>query len=94
MAHSKNSLPFKTPVLKIVEEIVLSYNTTDACNITFAGTPWEEGDRIITTSFEHPVLVGPINRTPDYHGVGVKIVPIPSIFTEAYTVGDVLSMFF
>lgn len=36
------------------DEIVLSYNTTDACNITFAGTPWESGDRIITTSWEHP----------------------------------------
>jgi selenocysteine lyase/cysteine desulfurase len=34
------------------DEIVLSYNTTDACNMTFAGTPWEQGDRIITTSFD------------------------------------------
>jgi selenocysteine lyase/cysteine desulfurase len=75
------------------EEIVLSYNTTDACNITFAGTPWEEGDRIITTSFEHPALVGPINWARDYHGVEVRIVPIPSNFTDTYTVGDVLAMF-
>ena len=34
-------------------EIVLSYNTTDACNLIISGTPWEPGDRIVTTSFEH-----------------------------------------
>ena len=74
------------------DEIVLSYNTTDACNIIFAGTPWEAGDYIITTSFEHPALVGPINWALDYHGVEVKILPIPSHFTDTYTVDDVLEM--
>ena len=33
------------------DEIVLSYNTTDACNLIFAGTPWNPGDRIITTQW-------------------------------------------
>ena len=75
------------------DEIVLSYNTTDACNITFAGTPWKSGDRIITTSWEHPALVGPINWARDYHGVEVSIVNLPSNFTDSITVDDVLGLF-
>jgi isopenicillin-N epimerase len=75
------------------EEIVLSYNTTDACNIIFAGTPWKPGDRIITTHWEHPALVGPINWARDYHDVEVSIVGLPSNFTDSITVDDVLSLF-
>lgn len=65
-------------------EIVLSYNTTDACNLIFAGIPWQAGDRIITTTFEHPALAGPIAWARDYHGVAVEwldtlsISPLPS----------------
>lgn len=75
------------------DEIVLSYNTTDACNLIFAGTPWEPGDRIITTHWEHPALVGPINWARDYRGVEVKIIGLPSNFTDTITVGDVLGLF-
>lgn len=75
------------------DEIMLSYNTTDACNLIFAGTPWKEGDRIITTSLEHPALTGPIAWARDYHGVQVKIIDIPSNFTATITVDDVLGWF-
>jgi selenocysteine lyase/cysteine desulfurase len=75
------------------DEIVLSYNTTDACNLIFAGTPWQAGDRIVTTSFEHPALNGPIAWARDYHGVEVVIVDIPSNFTPDTTVDDVLGWF-
>ncbi|UHD14950.1 aminotransferase class V-fold PLP-dependent enzyme [Thiocapsa bogorovii] len=75
------------------DEIVLSYNTTDACNLIFAGTPWKPGDRIVTTSFEHPALAGPIAWARDYHGVEVVIVDIPSNFTAAITVDEVLDWF-
>jgi isopenicillin-N epimerase len=74
-------------------EIVLSYNTTDACNIIFAGTPWKPGDRIITTHWEHPALVGPINWARDYHDVEVSIVGLPSNFTDSMTVKDVINLF-
>ena len=47
----------------------LSYNTTDACNLIFSGTPWNPGDRIITTSMEHHAIIGPIAWARDYHGV-------------------------
>ncbi|WP_295587185.1 aminotransferase class V-fold PLP-dependent enzyme [uncultured Lamprocystis sp.] len=75
------------------DEIVLSYNTTDACNLIFAGTPWQPGDRIITTSFEHPALAGPIAWARDYHGVAVEMIDIPSNFTADITVDDVLDWF-
>jgi selenocysteine lyase/cysteine desulfurase len=75
------------------DEIVLSYNTTDACNLIFAGTPWQPGDRIITTTFEHPALAGPIAWARDYMGVEVRIIDIPSSFTAQHTVADVLYWF-
>jgi len=74
-------------------EIVLSYNTTDACNLIFAGTPWRPGDRIVTTNLEHPALNGPIAWARDYHGVEVVMVDIPSNFTASITVAEVLSWF-
>ncbi len=75
------------------DEIVLSYNTTDGCNMIFAGTPWEPGDRIVTTHWEHPALVGPINWARDYNGVDVKVVALPSNFVDTITVEDVLDVF-
>ncbi len=75
------------------DEIVLSYNTTDACNLIFAGTPWKPGDRIITTTFEHPAIAGPVAWARDYHGVDVSIIDIPSNFASTITVAEVLSWF-
>jgi len=74
-------------------EIVLSYNTTDACNLIFSGTPWQPGDRIVTTSFEHPAMMGPVAWARDYHGVQVVVIDIPSNFTADITVNDVLGWF-
>ena len=75
------------------DEIVLSYNTTDACAMVFAGTPWRPGDRIVTTTFEHPALAGPIAWARDNRGVDVTLVDIPSRLTPDHTVDDVLAWF-
>ena len=75
------------------DEITLSYNTTDACNLIFSGTPWNSGDRIITTSMEHNALIGPIAWARDYHGVQVVNIEIPSNFVSSITVPQVLSWF-
>jgi len=74
-------------------EIVLSYNTTDACNLIFAGTPWQERDRIVTTHWEHNAMAGPMAWARDYHKVDVSIVELPSNFTAAMTVAEVLELF-
>lgn len=75
------------------DEIVLSYNTTDAANLIFAGTPWNPGDRIITTHWEHPALTGPIAWARDQFGAEVREVGLPSQFTAAITRADVLDLF-
>ncbi len=56
------------------DEIFLSYNTTDALNLIFSGTPWNPGDRIVTTNWEHAAAEGPIAWARDYHGVAVANV--------------------
>ena len=76
------------------DEIVLSYNTTDACNLIFAGIPWNPGDRIITTHWEHPALNGPINWAHDYHKVDVQIVELPSNFPSTMTPTELLNTYF
>ncbi len=75
------------------EEIVLSYDTTDACNLIFAGTPWSRGDRIVTTSMEHPALNGPMAWARDHHGVELVVIDIPSRFDVNKTVEEVVSWF-
>ena len=77
------------------DEIVLSYNTTDGCNMVFAGTPWREGDRIVTTNLEHPAMLGPIRWARDYRGVEVVVVAVSSHFAEndKMTVADAVALF-
>lgn len=76
-------------------EVILTYNTTDGCNLVFAGTPWQPGDRIITTSFEHPALTGPIAWARDTHGVEVVTIDMGQVtpFTADMGVGDILDLF-
>ena len=77
------------------DEIVLSYNTSDACNMIFAGTPWQPGDRIVTTNLEHPAMLGPIRWARDYQGVEVVVVPVSKEFNDndAITVADAVALF-
>ncbi len=72
-------------------EICISYDTTDAANLIFAGTPWNPGDRIITTSFEHPAFAGPLAWVRDYMGVEVVVIPMQSNWTVG--VPELLSWF-
>jgi selenocysteine lyase/cysteine desulfurase len=75
------------------DEIVLSYDTTDACNLIFAGTPWAPGDRIVTTSMEHLALQGPMAWARDHHGVQLAVIDIPSTFSSRRTVEEVVGWF-
>ncbi|MFI5330061.1 MAG: aminotransferase class V-fold PLP-dependent enzyme [Desulfobaccales bacterium] len=75
------------------DEILLDYNTTDACNLIFAGTPWNKGDRIICTQWEHAAMTGPIAWARDYFDVEVRIVTLPTNFTKNISVQDVVDAF-
>lgn len=75
------------------DEIILSYDTTDAMNWIFNGTPWNPGDRIVTTQMEHPAGNGPMAFVRDYRGVNLVSIDIPSNFTSNITVPQVVSWF-
>lgn len=60
-----------------VEEIVMSYNTTDGMNKILAGVELEAGDEIISTNHEHPGGNGPMNLLARRKGVVIKRVELP-----------------
>ncbi|WOI58012.1 aminotransferase class V-fold PLP-dependent enzyme [Palleronia sp. LCG004] len=75
------------------EEIMLSYNTSDGCNIVIGGTPWQPGDRIVTTNLEHSGMLNPIRWARDTHDVEVEVVTIPKTVDASMTVDDILALF-
>lgn len=60
-----------------VEEIVMSYNTTDGMNKILAGVELQAGDEIISTNHEHPGGNGPMNLLAWRKGVVIKRVELP-----------------
>jgi isopenicillin-N epimerase len=75
------------------DEIVLTYNTTDGCNLVIGGIPWKAGDRIVVTNLEHNGMMGAVRWAADHHGVKIVTVPLPSRTTSDVTVDDILSLF-
>jgi selenocysteine lyase/cysteine desulfurase len=60
-----------------LDEIILSYNTSDAFNQIFTGIKWNAGDRIVTTNMEHPCGEGAIAWAREMFGVTQSVVDIP-----------------
>jgi selenocysteine lyase/cysteine desulfurase len=60
-----------------VDEIVMSYNTTDGMNKILAGLVLQPGDEIVTTNHEHPGANGPMNLLAQRYGVVIKRVALP-----------------
>lgn len=60
-----------------VEEIVMSYNTTDGMNKILAGVELNAGDEILTTNHEHPGGIGPMNILKFRRGVIVTPLALP-----------------
>jgi L-cysteine/cystine lyase len=58
------------------KRIALTHATTDGMNIAALAVDWREGDRVVTTSLEHPGLLGPLRVLRDRRGVELKIVDI------------------
>ena len=75
------------------DEIVLSYNTSDALLLVFSGTPWQPGDRVVTTNLEHSAMLNPLRWARDYHGVDVSVVQLPANFGSEITLDEVLALF-
>lgn len=60
-----------------LEEIVMSYNTTDGMNKILAGVELNAGDEILTTNHEHPGGNGPMNLLKHRRGVTITVLPMP-----------------
>ena len=56
--------------------IALTHATTDGMNIAAGAVDWREGDRVVTTSLEHPGLLGPLRVLRDRRGVDLAIADI------------------
>ena len=58
------------------DDIALTHSTTDGINLVLSSLPWAAGDRVITTSHEHPGLLGPLQSLRDRLGVVIEKVDI------------------
>ena len=57
-------------------DIALTHSTTDGINAVVASLPLRTGDRVLTTSHEHPGGVGPLLALRDRLGVEVERVDV------------------
>lgn len=60
-----------------LDEIVMSYNTTDGMNKILAGVELNAGDEILTTNHEHPGGIGPMNILRYRKGVTITTLNLP-----------------
>ena len=57
-------------------EIAISHNTTDGMNIGIWSLPWQPGDRVVTTTLEHPGALLPLYLLHRRFGVDVTFAEI------------------
>jgi L-cysteine/cystine lyase len=57
-------------------EIAISHNTTDGMNIGAWSLPWQPGDRVVTTTLEHPGALLPLYLLHSRFGVEVDFADI------------------
>jgi L-cysteine/cystine lyase len=53
-------------------DIALTHSTTEGINLVLSSLPWEPGDRVLTTTQEHPGVTGPLQSLRDRRGVIVE----------------------
>ena len=52
-------------------DIALTHSTTDGINLVLSSIPWRSGDRVLTTTAEHPGVLGPLQAIRDRYGIEV-----------------------
>lgn len=57
-------------------DIALTHSTTDGINLALGAMDWRPGDRILTTSQEHPGVLGPLAALRARFGVEVEQIEI------------------
>src|SRR5690349_62248 len=56
------------------EQVALTGSTSEGVGLVCAGLPWSPGDEVVTTTEEHPGLLGPLDSLHRRHGVAVRRV--------------------
>ena len=57
-------------------DIALTHSTTDGMNLAISALPWAPGDRVVTSSHEHPGGLGPLWALRDRLGIEIEVVDI------------------
>ncbi len=57
------------------DEVALTSSTTHGIGLVCAGLDWSGGGEVVTTTEEHPGLLGPLDELAQRHGVVVRAVP-------------------
>jgi L-cysteine/cystine lyase len=68
-----------------VDDIALGHSTTDGVNAGVWSIDWAAGDRVVTTSGEHPAVLGPLVQLRDRRGVELVFVDADPDGEEAAT---------
>ncbi len=58
------------------DDIALTHSTTDGVNAAVSSLPWRAGDRVLTTTHEHPGGMGPLLALRERMGVEVELVDV------------------
>ncbi len=59
-----------------IDGVALTHSTTEGIGLAVGTLDWRPGDRALTTSHEHPGLLGPLAAVRDRHGVDVRVAEI------------------
>jgi len=57
-------------------DVALTHSTTDGMNLVVSALPWAIGDRVVTSSHEHPGGLGPLWALRERFGVEIEVVDI------------------
>jgi L-cysteine/cystine lyase len=61
------------------EQVALTSSTSHGIGLVCAGLDWRQGDDVITTTEEHPGLLGPLDELSRRHGVVLRAVPAAEV---------------
>jgi L-cysteine/cystine lyase len=73
-------------------EVTLTSSTTAGVGAVLAGLDWRAGDRVVTTTEEHPGVTGPLRMLAGRFGVEVAAVPAAGL-ADAATPGTRMLVF-
>jgi L-cysteine/cystine lyase len=62
-----------------VEEVAVTTSTSQGIGLVTAGLDWEFGDEIVTTTEEHPGVLGPLDELRARRGAVIRAVPADEV---------------